>query len=432
MRKLLTSLFLVSSFMIGNAQPKEVTLVAVGEGTTREEATQNALRNAVEQTFGVFVSSDIEVLNDDVIRDEIATVSSGNIKSFKEMAYIDNPSGVKMITLETTVSIGKLISYSQAHQFSIELAGAAIAANMKLYELNERSTVLALENLYKQLVQLVPNMYNYVLKEVTPTERYKRYGFDYVVFDLDVDVVTNENTFSVGEYFLHSIEALSLTREEIEPYLKMGYMGTAVYLKHFEGKDLKPGKSNQRYGASLINKKDKKSKLVYLYAPISFDIFQNIFSSAVFNLEAKDNLSNCYEVRIPDRFGDDRRFAFDNIRGNYNNYYSYCLLSPPFTGVYKVRPRAEGYITYITPEQEETGLNQAFRNVSSIKIPNNCIANTVIGFSHFNPGDIIYSFKGRFSVPNECVDKLTEFSLQPRYEPISDLSQFLIIERHRN
>ena len=68
------------------AQPNEVTLVVTGEGATKEEATNNVLRSAVEQAFGVFVSANTTILNDEIVRDEIATITSGNIKSFKELA----------------------------------------------------------------------------------------------------------------------------------------------------------------------------------------------------------------------------------------------------------------------------------------------------------------------------------------------------------
>ena len=79
MRKIL---FFCLSIIICNlafAQPSEVTLVVTGEGATKEEATNNALRSAVEQAFGVFVSANTEILNDEIVKDEIASISSGNI-----------------------------------------------------------------------------------------------------------------------------------------------------------------------------------------------------------------------------------------------------------------------------------------------------------------------------------------------------------------
>ena len=72
---------------------KVVTLVVNGTGQTKEEATRNALRSAIEQAFGTFVSANTEVLNDELIKDEIVTVSSGNIVSYKELSLSEN-SGV--------------------------------------------------------------------------------------------------------------------------------------------------------------------------------------------------------------------------------------------------------------------------------------------------------------------------------------------------
>lgn len=41
----------------------EVTLVVSGQGTSKDEATKVALRNAIERAFGTFVSSNTSILN---------------------------------------------------------------------------------------------------------------------------------------------------------------------------------------------------------------------------------------------------------------------------------------------------------------------------------------------------------------------------------
>ena len=121
------------------AQPKEVSLIVTGEGATKEEATNNALRSAVEQAFGVFVSANTEILNDELIKDEIATISSGNVKSFKEISVMDIAGDRKSITLEAVVSIGNLIEYSKVHGAQAEFAGAVFGANLRLRELRKRN-----------------------------------------------------------------------------------------------------------------------------------------------------------------------------------------------------------------------------------------------------------------------------------------------------
>ena len=59
---------------------QEITLTVSADGKTKEEATQNALRSAIEQAYGTFVSAKTTILNDELVKDEIVTVSNGSIK----------------------------------------------------------------------------------------------------------------------------------------------------------------------------------------------------------------------------------------------------------------------------------------------------------------------------------------------------------------
>ena len=59
---------------------KTVTLVVSGQGKSQDEAKQKALRSAIEQAFGAFISSKTEILNDNLVKDEIVSVANGNIQ----------------------------------------------------------------------------------------------------------------------------------------------------------------------------------------------------------------------------------------------------------------------------------------------------------------------------------------------------------------
>ena len=114
----------------------EVSLVVSADGATKTQAIDNALRSAIEQTFGAFVSANTEILNDQLVRDEIATISSGNIKRFKEIAYCENEENHHWVTLDVTVSLKKLTKYAKGKGAKCELAGATFSANRRLYEFN--------------------------------------------------------------------------------------------------------------------------------------------------------------------------------------------------------------------------------------------------------------------------------------------------------
>ena len=49
----------------------DITLVVDGEGKDKTEATKNALRSAIEQSYGTFVSANTVILNDELVKDEI-------------------------------------------------------------------------------------------------------------------------------------------------------------------------------------------------------------------------------------------------------------------------------------------------------------------------------------------------------------------------
>ena len=64
------------------SQENDATLTVFGTGSTEEEAIQQALRSALEQTYGAFISANTTILNDELIKDEIVSISTGNIKNY--------------------------------------------------------------------------------------------------------------------------------------------------------------------------------------------------------------------------------------------------------------------------------------------------------------------------------------------------------------
>jgi hypothetical protein len=76
----LSALFIATIFC-GFAQTSEVD--ARGFGVKREDALQDALRNAVSQAVGVVISSNTKVENFEVLQDAISTKTEGYIASYK-------------------------------------------------------------------------------------------------------------------------------------------------------------------------------------------------------------------------------------------------------------------------------------------------------------------------------------------------------------
>ena len=159
------TLLLVSLLAINILSAQETsddfTLVVSSDGATKEEATHLALRSAIEQAFGTFVSANTTIINDKIVKDEIATVTSGNIKGYEEVNATQLQSGRYYVTLKATVSIGNLVSYAKSKGSSCELAGATFAQNVKLYKANKKAAEIALDNLINQLYEMGPYLFDY-------------------------------------------------------------------------------------------------------------------------------------------------------------------------------------------------------------------------------------------------------------------------------
>lgn len=181
-----------------------VTLITTGTGSTKEEATKNALRDALEQTYGTFVSANTLVINDKLIKDEIVSISSGNIVKYEVVSFID--SKPMIVTVEAVVSISNLITYAQNKGMEAELAGSTFAMNMRLEELNRESQRKAIENLIQQAKLMSKNLFDYEIKIGEP----ERVGnTNEAVVGIDILVKPNPNALSLYDLIHSTLGKLS-------------------------------------------------------------------------------------------------------------------------------------------------------------------------------------------------------------------------------
>ncbi len=214
MKKIFIFFFMLAGMMTAIAQVEDVTLVGSGEGATKSEATTNALRSAIEQAFGVFVSANTEILNDELVRDEIVAVSTGNVRKYKELGSVVKPNGLTEVTLSATVSVKKITSYAISHGSSAEFAGATFAANMKLRALNRKNSEEAIEQLFRTIHELGDDIWECEIKvgdiksngEVPVTLKY----------------YANEKAKALCNIIRETLKSLSVSNEEVEMMKKAG------------------------------------------------------------------------------------------------------------------------------------------------------------------------------------------------------------------
>ena len=211
---------LVNGNNAGHNDSKLLTLVVDGTGQTKEEAAQNALRSAIEQAFRAFVSANTEVLNDELVKDEIATIASGNISHFNVISTTKNENGLYDVSLQAVVSIRNLTNYTKSKGFQVELAGAEFVMNMKMRELNKKNELAAIEHLQKKLRSIANNggLFNYQLEKSEPIlVGDSKYGVK-----LKLLFYGNDNTKAFYDEIYNTISALSLSQSEVNEYKKVG------------------------------------------------------------------------------------------------------------------------------------------------------------------------------------------------------------------
>jgi hypothetical protein len=113
-------------FSMSESVPEEITVTAKGVGETQAIAIETALNSAVQKAVGVLVISDQTVQNDRVIRNLVASYSSGVVNSYK----IDTCQKDKVIrcTITAKVSPLKFMRKLQGESQTIQVNGNDLLA----------------------------------------------------------------------------------------------------------------------------------------------------------------------------------------------------------------------------------------------------------------------------------------------------------------
>ena len=289
MKKLIFLIAILTSFVSYAQTTDDVTLIVMGSGTTKEDAVNNALRSAVEQAFGVFVSANTEIINDELVKDEIATVTSGNIKSYKELSLVNLSDGRFTVSLEAIVSTKTLAVYAKNHGSSAEFAGATFGANLKLAKLNKINTEKVFENLIKQCKEIIPHTFETELVVGNPTANGD--------LPMTIYLYSTPNAYQLSDLIVSSVSALSLNAQEIA---LMKEMEIEIYSTHIintafqENVKTVVWRTYDGWKEYPFRNRIEMS----LYAPLPVDQIYDSLKSAIGNYCIKDNLNNTYNIDL--------------------------------------------------------------------------------------------------------------------------------------
>ena len=254
---------LTFQFVFSQTTENTVTLTTSGTGKTLEEAKNNALRSAIEQAFGAFISSKTEILNDEIILDEVVSISGGNVLKFEVISELKLANDLYTSTLESVISISKLTTYCESKGVEIEFKGSLFSANLKLQKLNEDAEFIAVKALCETSNILLKNSIDF---EVETTEPILVEGKkDIFQIRYNVTCKPNKNYEEFKTYFPTTIKNISMNLDEVESYKKLK----------------KPTYCFVIDNASEMFERDKKGKVIRSYTIGVDTIFLRNINSAL-------------------------------------------------------------------------------------------------------------------------------------------------------
>lgn len=289
----------------------EVSLLVTGSGSSKDIAVQSALRSAVEQAYGVFVSANTQILNDELMKDEIATVSSGNIKSYKEIDSQELEDHNWIVSLRAVVSTSSLASYAKSKGASCEFAGAIFGANLKLLRLNQQNTKIAFEHMVAVFKEMEYNLFDFSLNIGDP----KTNGS----LDIFVNVNPNKTTVSAINFLYKTLKELSLSESVCQQIKDSGEKVYSTKLFLVKAEHTSPQDDGRYYLKRYYLEKGNTIEKFSFYSPLPINELKEILSTAIWNFSIQDNLGNKYRMNhqgksldffVGDKYADYFSFGF--------------------------------------------------------------------------------------------------------------------------
>ncbi len=140
-----------------NASGDERDVVAVGIGTSEEEAKRQTYRNAIQSVIGTLVLSETMIANDELIRDKILTHSDGYITRVKQVGNTKQfPNGLFEVTMNVTVKSKQLERKLQAENINLaNIDGAGLFSVQKQQNDNKLAQAQTQEERNKNAANII-------------------------------------------------------------------------------------------------------------------------------------------------------------------------------------------------------------------------------------------------------------------------------------
>lgn len=237
-----------------------IKIKSSGYGISEMEAIKNAQRNAIEQTLGTYISSKTLVQNDELLSDNISSISDGEILDYKLLESTELSEKEFFVVIDVKVSKSQVANYfNRNSETAIEFQGDLFSNNIEIIDLNKISEINSIKNLLDVANKYVENLVNYeIIQDGLPQRKSDN------LFEVDYTIVgrTNINIIELQTLFINSLQRISLKSSEWKRLKQYSY--------DRYGKNINYGKTGNetfyfrdKKSIELINKFEKDLKDSY-------------------------------------------------------------------------------------------------------------------------------------------------------------------------
>ena len=128
---------------------KTKVVLATGVGETEHEAIKDAGRSAVKEAVGMFLVSETIVENEELIKDEVLSVSDGFVSKFRTISKREDEDGLVEVKATITVVIGKVASKLRGMNISMKDVGSD---EFVAVELDKFSSIKEYKKMFEEVI----------------------------------------------------------------------------------------------------------------------------------------------------------------------------------------------------------------------------------------------------------------------------------------
>ncbi len=167
--RLLTAVAIFTGILFSQEGPLvagegEKKVITSGYGKNPDEALTQALRNAVEEAVGTYMTSTTRIENDDIIEDKILSLSRGFIKDFKKLAEMKVEDETK-VTVAVIVTKTQILETLKASGVKVDYAGVVRVKQFQNFEKQMEDEYLLLREIISNLSNEPPIDYEIIINE---------------------------------------------------------------------------------------------------------------------------------------------------------------------------------------------------------------------------------------------------------------------------